>query len=83
MIRTYLKVDPFIRGDLRMWMNNGLREQPISDKERDEKDAPYPDKILTYRHDKQTALAESLPRILGLRRFSFPSSKSTIMQRWS
>ena len=59
MVRTYLKVDPFMRRDLRMWMSSGLREQPVSSKERDEKDASYPKKILTYRHDKQTALAES------------------------
>lgn len=43
-----------------MWVSNGLREQPIRDEERDEKDASYPKKVLTYRHDKQTALAESL-----------------------
>ena len=43
-----------------MWMSNGLREQPIRDEERYEKIAPYPKKILAYRHNKQTALAESL-----------------------
>jgi hypothetical protein len=49
-----------MRGDLGMWISNGLREQPIRDEERYEKDAPYPKEILTYRHDKQTALAASL-----------------------
>lgn len=38
-----------------MWTSDGHREHPIRDKERDEKDAPYPEKILTYWHDKPTA----------------------------
>jgi hypothetical protein len=57
LIRTYLKVDPFIRRDLRMWMSNGLRQQAVRDEERDEKDAPYPKKILTYRHRRQPSAA--------------------------
>jgi hypothetical protein len=57
--RTYLEVDPFMRRGLR-WMSNGLREQPIRNEDHCKEDAPDPKKILAYRHDKQTALAESL-----------------------
>src|SRR5262245_6527087 len=57
----------------------GGRQQTAREEERCKNDASYPKKILTYRHDKQTALAGS--RILRRRRIAFPLSKSTIVQR--
>ena len=42
-------------------MSRGTWKPPIGGKQRHEKDTSYPDKVLTYRHSKQTFAAEPRP----------------------
>jgi hypothetical protein len=42
-------------------MSSGIWKPPIGGKQRHEKDTSYPDKVLTYWHNKQTLVIERRP----------------------